>query len=59
VSMDGSADVPDETLADSGTEIQDDTAETQIDAGNSPETADAPTSAEGEGEGEDAEAIRR
>lgn len=52
VSMDGSADVFDETPAESGVEILDDTAEAQIDANDSPGTIDAPTAAEADADAE-------
>jgi hypothetical protein len=56
VSMDGTADGLDETPAESGTEVSDDTAETQIevDVDDSPGTASMPISAETEDTPEDA-----
>ncbi|KAM0699567.1 hypothetical protein Q7P36_000570 [Cladosporium allicinum] len=48
VSMDESADVLDETPAESGTGIPDDTAEAQVDVDGSPKTIDAPTAGEAE-----------
>jgi uncharacterized protein YecT (DUF1311 family) len=58
VSMNESADVPDETPADSGTEKPDDTVEAQIDANDSPGTIDASPAAEVEAEPKDTGAVQ-